>query len=133
LRPEEGGQQDSGILFADPLPAGSFPDEQSPWGLLDGAGGHQEWTESIYTQIGLGGIELVERIIDGNSFPIWVPEDDPDYIFFNKGDINHFSIRRASSDRSGIRLATVIPNPAILTFACVYALTTIPRKRNLST
>lgn len=28
-----------------PLDVGSYPGEQSPWGLLDGAGGGAEWTE----------------------------------------------------------------------------------------
>jgi hypothetical protein len=28
-----------------PLDVGSYPNEQSPWGLLDGAGGGAEWTE----------------------------------------------------------------------------------------
>jgi len=56
--PAQGGQTNAGIDRAGfgyeqewpegefrPLDVGSYPDEQSPWGLLDGAGGGAEWTE----------------------------------------------------------------------------------------
>ncbi len=48
--PENGGQRNSrdrdrngGVSF--PLDVGSYPNETSPWGLLDIAGGEWEWTE----------------------------------------------------------------------------------------
>jgi hypothetical protein len=47
LLPEDGGERNAGPSFAaDPFPlaVGSFPDQRSPWGLLDCAGGMGEWT-----------------------------------------------------------------------------------------
>ena len=46
LLPEDGGQRNSGRDFSIfPLDVASFPNERSPWGLLDLAGGEQEWLE----------------------------------------------------------------------------------------
>ncbi len=54
--PALGGQANAGAQVpgnnqwpeghARPLDVGSYPGEQSPWGLLDSAGGGREWTES---------------------------------------------------------------------------------------
>jgi len=49
LLPEDGGQRNAGfdkdVYF--PLDVGSFPDEPSPWGVLDMAGGEEEWNEDL--------------------------------------------------------------------------------------
>lgn len=37
-----------GLPFPFAVSLGAFPDSQSPWGLLDAAGGTSEWTESVY-------------------------------------------------------------------------------------
>jgi len=49
---EPGAQTGAGLAFAegfDPvfIPLGSYPDVQSPWGLLDCSGGASEWTEFL--------------------------------------------------------------------------------------
>ncbi|MGE3107502.1 MAG: hypothetical protein AB7O77_04015 [Phycisphaerales bacterium] len=49
--PENGGETSAGLRLGDPgarwLDVGSYPDVQSPWGLLDGSGGEDEWLENI--------------------------------------------------------------------------------------
>ena len=48
LLPSEGGQRNAGedrSIF--PLSVGSYPEQESPWGLLDIAGGESEWTEKL--------------------------------------------------------------------------------------
>ena len=49
LLPEDGGQRNAGfdkdVYY--PLDVGSFPDEPSPWGVLDLAGGEWEWVENL--------------------------------------------------------------------------------------
>ncbi len=48
--PAEGGQTNSSLTwiygrYGDHLNAGQYPDERTPWGLLDASGGQPEWTE----------------------------------------------------------------------------------------
>ncbi|MGE3109886.1 MAG: hypothetical protein AB7G11_13535, partial [Phycisphaerales bacterium] len=49
--PENGGETSAGLRLGDPgarwLDVGSYPDVQSPWGLLDGSGGEDEWLETL--------------------------------------------------------------------------------------
>ncbi len=53
--PEDGGEANAGFnrsstgRDATEIPLMSYPTVQSPWGLLDMAGGAEEWTESVYT------------------------------------------------------------------------------------
>lgn len=87
------------------VPLGAYTTVQSPWGLLDVAGGTNEWTESVRTLN--DGTRL--RRLDGSSFlnfwsaaspgPDWaglVGDDYPDMSLFNYG----------------FRVAAVVPAPA---------------------
>jgi formylglycine-generating enzyme required for sulfatase activity len=60
------GQANAGFTSPNPfaIPLGSFPTVQSPWGLLDTAGGTQELTESVLTLS--GGNRY--RVLDGSYF-----------------------------------------------------------------
>src|SRR5262245_23867765 len=55
-------------------PVGSYPDAQSPWGLLDGSGGASEWLEG-WTAPGLQGVSGLARgsqtRYDTLNFAIW--------------------------------------------------------------
>src|SRR5690606_21628647 len=44
------GYDPPGVDEAFYIPLGSYPDVQSPWGLLDTTGGAAEWTEEIHAQ-----------------------------------------------------------------------------------
>jgi serine/threonine-protein kinase len=57
------GDQDDGYLGV--APAGSFPRDQSPYGVLDLAGNVREWTASEATEAGLVGLRVV---MGGDAF-----------------------------------------------------------------
>ena len=45
--PQSGGTANAGFFTGDPfIPVGAYPTVQTPWGLLDAAGGSSEWTDS---------------------------------------------------------------------------------------
>lgn len=71
---------------------------QSPWGLLDVAGGTMEWTESVIT--GTGGI--MWRIQDGSRWGSHPSDGVGDALYsrageFPNGDFGDFGFRIASS------------------------------------
>ena len=116
LPPESGGERNAGIndsLFDPeyPYPVGTFPGVQSPWGLLDCAGGVGEHTEGIasgdYQAVG-----AAARASKGTSYfeflgyDKWGPEEYP----FNADRIEFIfpaSIRSASG--IGLRIASRAP------------------------
>lgn len=62
--PDQGGERNAGSLNDGfPLPVGSYPHIQSPWGLLDMAGGQREYTEDV----GPDG-DRYERVAKGTSY-----------------------------------------------------------------
>src|SRR5258705_7618598 len=87
------------------LPVGSYPNVQSPWGLLDGSGSVSEWTESsrladghrIWRGSQQGGLLLDDRI-DG-ALPEWDPT--------------------ITNDGRGFRIASSIPAPGSVTIGVV--------------
>lgn len=46
--PQDGGQTSAGIQGLLGIDAGSYPEVQTPWGLLDASGGVTEWTETLH-------------------------------------------------------------------------------------
>ena len=86
------------------VPLGSYPNAQTPWGLLDAAGGTSEWTESTLTVSGNMG-----RILDGSR---WDSDAAGDEIW---------SLGAQSPSTSqinvGLRIATSVPGPGILATA----------------
>ncbi|MBX3386781.1 MAG: SUMF1/EgtB/PvdO family nonheme iron enzyme, partial [Phycisphaeraceae bacterium] len=82
------------------VPLGSYPTVQSPWGLLDVAGGTAEWTESIISGPGLPPL----RMYDGS---FWF--DGPpglDAIHSRASEFPNVSIFQ-----HGFRVAAVVPTP----------------------
>ncbi len=111
LLPENGGQRnsgdrDGGVSF--PLDVGSYPDQLSPWGLLDIAGGEWEWTEyfagnnqsGLHTRVWAGTIWLQ----DGYNEPFDEDEADSDRLGMGAG--------RFAVVAQGVRLGRVAENPA---------------------
>ncbi len=84
------------------VPLGAYPNAQTPWGLLDAAGGTGEWTETIYT---VGG--AMYRFSEGSE---WDDDASGDEVFLAGGA---FSPDAISTD-IGLRIATSIPQPGIL-------------------
>lgn len=83
-----------------PMDVGSFSDVMSPWGILDMAGGVQEWSESE-----TGGRPF-ERYLFGSGDGYTSP-DDP----FTQENIGDTSSSVVFFPDGGIRLVSVIPSP----------------------
>lgn len=97
------GQANAGFGFDPTILLGAYPNVQSPWGLLDVAGGTREWTEGI-----LGAAGLHEwRINDGSA---WVDSGGGargiDAVLFPGGDTPN-----TSTFDYGFRIASSIPAP----------------------
>ncbi|MFN8815965.1 MAG: SUMF1/EgtB/PvdO family nonheme iron enzyme [bacterium] len=103
------GQANWGVFAGNSaVPVGAYTDQQSPWGLLDLAGGRREWTETLYQA---SAADPRFRIRDG-SYSGQGFLDPTDW------DLSHmYSILspESSSSASGFRIAAVIPSPT--TFA----------------
>ncbi len=111
--PWDGGQTsaDIGDLSAWTLPVGSYPNVQSPWGLLDGSGSAREWGED-----GFAGQPI--RSLFGSGANTHPEQDRLDYTGFN-----------LLSGISGIRLASTVPNPSGITGVVLVVCMTLWRKR----
>lgn len=86
------------------IPIGSYPETQTPWGLLDASGGASELTEDW---------EFVDnpllRLIDGASMDVFLSDEQ-----FNPDQLGRFDIpdRPDSPTRvAGLRIASAIPSP----------------------
>ena len=84
------------------VPLGAYPQSQSPWGLLDVAGGTSEWTESIVTTS--DGVR--NRIYDGS----WWSSDQfygvADATYGESADFPHIA-----GYQNGVRIASSVPAP----------------------
>ncbi len=115
-RPEDGGETNAGLIWGiDGIfwDVGSYPDVQSPWGLLDGSGGVSEQTDTL----------LFEAFIqDGSFFGYGVG-----YTFVDNLNWNERTIPFASS---GLRIAGIVPAPASSTVGIgLFVITFFRRKR----
>lgn len=85
------------------IPVGSYPEIESPWGLLDTSGGASEWLEDWLMQD-----DPLDRVTNGSSIQTNLPpEFDPDLI--GRGNI----ARRPNDGvhDHGLRLASAAPSP----------------------
>jgi formylglycine-generating enzyme required for sulfatase activity len=108
--PERGGQANAGFtrtaagLDARRIPMMSYVNSQSPWGVMDLAGGTEEWTEGVFTDEGTG---YRERLTCGSS---WANILDPIY-----SDRLGFAGAAYPSDEGffyGFRIAASVPAPS---------------------
>jgi hypothetical protein len=97
-----GAQTSAGYNPSGPLevPVGSYPNVQSPWGLLDGSGGACEWLD-LWGQIPALRGSATQQNID--------PFDRLDYF---AGDSPNIA-------RGGIRIASAVPSPGFVIWAAV--------------
>ncbi|MBY0313172.1 MAG: formylglycine-generating enzyme family protein [Phycisphaerales bacterium] len=105
------GQANTGFHIVDDseyrIPVGSYPSEQSPWGILDGAGSAAEWTE-FRDPFGLNGVFFARRGLLGSSL---------DSVPSTASTLTRIGTLGRESPMSryygaGIRLASDIPSPA---------------------
>jgi len=105
--PGEGDTNAGTAVFYD---VGSYPHAMSPWGLLDGSGGQNEWLETDSAAI--------LRLVRGSAWNLPSFFDQLDYL---SGDF--------VSGLNGLRLASVVPSPAVyLPLLVAYPFTRPQRK-----
>lgn len=104
------GQANTGFHVIDDseyrIPVGSYPNEQSPWGILDGAGSAAEWTE-FRDPFGLNGEFFSRRGVLGSHADM-IPDAS---ITFSR--VGTLQVRSPFSGYpwAGVRLASVVPSP----------------------
>jgi hypothetical protein len=98
------GAQTSVDLGPDRFNVGSYPNVMSPWGLLDGSGSKREMAE--WDQISGG---RIGGVLSGTSNASIAPDlfDLLGYSFIGGGN--------AQFSNGGLRLASVVPTPAVAT------------------
>lgn len=96
------GTTNTGTLNGPWWAAGSYPDVQTPWGLLDASGGEREWTETGESVPNT----YANRIAVGSSFNGFVDHvrshDASDAFYFEHDPRSGY----------GFRIASVVPSPA---------------------
>lgn len=80
---------------------GSYPTVQTPWGLLDTAGGTTEWTEGVG-----GDIDSLARLQGGSAWGSSASDGWANSIFALRGDFPSYPIFDY-----GFRIAAAIPSP----------------------
>lgn len=113
--PSAGGQTNAGP-GSGPTSVGSYPDAQSPWGLLDTSGGVEEWTST-------GGPSLPHIPLLRNS-----SRRANDYAVLDRLDF-FLQLESPVGIGAGLRLAASIPSPASTVLVGANLLVQIRRTR----
>jgi len=103
-------------------PVGLFPDSQSPWGLLGGAGGAGEWTETVW---------LDPLFSDGGRRfyrPSERDDTDPTAALLGRTPIPGYTWEPFH----GFRLASPVPAPSVLIVTLVGVVPQFQRRRECS-
>lgn len=114
-RPEDGGQTNAGLRLPDELISGLYPDQQSPWGLLDGSGGVTEGTSDFFS--------FGSSILGGSSDLTIQIQDRIDFAGGSEtGAVFGLSAR-------GFRIATNVPTPGGMLFLAIASIPASFRRR----
>ena len=103
------------------IPLGSYPDVQTPWGLLDAAGGTTEWLEETVLS---GGIWPMARVFEGSQWGASgavTLRDALDASF--AGNFPNTSIRDY-----GFRIVSVVPDVSTCTPILILVLSVLGRR-----
>ena len=107
--PIDGGETNAGITGLEmmDMDVGSYPHVQSPWGLLDASGGAREWTETAGTS------QPLTRYTKGSRAG-WPPD-----FYWIDDLIDSIGPAIPANGGGGIRLASPVPEPGILTISLI--------------
>ena len=100
-----------------PLDVGSYPDVQSPWGLLDTVGGGREWTETWREG------ELEFR----HNLRLLMPSQA--FFALSTSELGRYGFASPTSGLFTLRLAAAIPSPGVPALLSIAALGAIRRRR----
>lgn len=109
--PEQGGETTAGIELTSGfrfLEVGSYPDVQSPWGLLDASGGWREWGEDDF------GSRWSRAWLGSQAF-----EADP--VYPGTDQVDYFGASRPWFAGATLRIASVVPAPSSLALITLLA------------
>lgn len=111
--------QTNGGLPSEFVPIGSYPETQTPWGLLDASGGVEEYTETVGTPLASNRwrTALGSWVNDGS------PEFNDSLEFSNTQPLGGFA------GHTGFRLAAAVPTPCVSCIVLVGILCYSHRKR----
>lgn len=98
------GEANFGFSGGSDIPLGAYPDVQSPWGLLDVAGGTTEWTEGVLT--GTGGVRV--RYQEGSYWSSSPGISNRDSIYTPGSEFPN-----VSTGDFGFRIAAFVPAPGV--------------------
>jgi formylglycine-generating enzyme required for sulfatase activity len=121
------GQANAGFRFANQthfyIPLLSYPGVESPWGLMDLAGGTSEWTEEVF----VAGDLRESRVLDGSRRGSNMPNPgqpglDP-LLYY--GSDNPWS----NGPDFGFRLASAVPGPGSVSVLAIAAVVLFRRRR----
>jgi formylglycine-generating enzyme required for sulfatase activity len=102
------------------IPLGSYPDTQSPWGLLDTSGGAAEWNEEAWAPT-----RFLGRLYMGSPAGDFADRDNLYYTGSGSPDI--------ADSEMGFRIASSVPSPsAIVPVVAVVGFTLSRRRRSCS-
>lgn len=98
------GEANFGFPGGGTIPLGAYPEVQSPWGLLDLAGGTTEWNETAL--IGTGGIRV--RVLNGSYW-----SSSPGFAIADSIYAISSEFPNVSTGDFGFRIAAVVPAPGV--------------------
>lgn len=99
--PSEGGTTNAGLY---PMNAGSYPDQVSPWGLLDISGGETELTETVFPDL----LDIRWRL------RLWSNSGTPPEFVEYMDRLDQVWTPTSPSTLWGFRVASTIPSPSIM-------------------
>ena len=108
----------------EPLDVGSYPEVQSPWGILDMAGGAREWTETA-------GSQRHSRWLAGSNWTFDNP-NPPDPYLLTDDALGHWPAGSVLTRRGGIRLVRPIPAPPTVGIISLFPIITRRVRRKSS-
>jgi formylglycine-generating enzyme required for sulfatase activity len=107
------------------IPLGSYPTVQSPWGLLDTAGGIMEWTET-YFSFPLGGQEFYDQRFLRGSARATAFAVQRDAVTGRPADLPSLPL-----PEYGLRVVMVIPSPSAFCLSCAWLVVSGRRVRRV--
>jgi hypothetical protein len=118
--PSSGGETNTGRALTIGLPpelyAGSYPNVQSPWGLLDVSGGRREWSET----------QNSPNFNNRNYFTTSATDEYSEVLYYDSAGLSNAA---HSWSRVGFRVASVVPCPGIWSLISLVTITHLASRR----
>lgn len=116
---------DGGELESIDLPVGSYPQTQTPWGLLDASGGLREITSTVPYLVESGfpiyGWDGTSAITEGGAAGADPTTEVPEHLYYFSASGARFpsSGRAWTAGEAGFRIAATIPAPGTSAFVLI--------------